>query len=361
MATIPLAKVFALLTSLEERLTRKYHFGYALCHTTHFFTYLVQSNPVKSNRELALPWDSLPLVNRTLRNPKNTLSIDKKISCLQYSQKWSLEEIKALIEEHEEYGSKWPIISQKHFPLRTAAALQCKWYRLTGTISEIDNKMKLNAKKWKSEEDKELYSAVKRYKKNNRVDWKGILSTGYFPGRSTEDLWRRYHNVLAQPKRGSWNKQEDEKLLSLVQSHGKKWTEISHILQRPSSAICGHYEEVLAPGIKRGRWTDEEFNKLAKAFQNNVENWEQIQLLIPGRSLDQIKKHYHHSPKVQTYYNSGKWNSVEVKSLIHAFEKHEKNWEKISEAVNTRNSKQCYKKIWEILRDSKYKRFTAMS
>ncbi|KAG9296456.1 hypothetical protein G9A89_015048 [Geosiphon pyriformis] len=283
-------------------------------------------------------------MNRTLRNTKNPLLSDKNISCPQYSQKWSLEEIKALFEEHEEYGSKWEIILQKHFPLRTVEALKCKWQRLTASLLEINNNVNLNAKKWKPEEDKELYSAAKSYKKNNKIDWKGILSTGHFPGRSNEDLCRRYNNVLAQPKRGPWNKQEDEKLLGLVQSHGKKWANISRILQRPPSVICRHYEEFLALGIKRGRWTGEEINELAKAFQNHGENWEQIQLLIPGRSLRQIKVHCRYSPKVQNYYNKGKWNSVEIKNLKEASGKYGENWVEISKAVNTRSPRQCYKK-----------------
>ncbi|KAG9296458.1 hypothetical protein G9A89_015050 [Geosiphon pyriformis] len=198
---------------------------------------------------------------------------------------------------------------------------------------------------WTPEEDKELCLAAKKHLNNGKVEWKTILSSGHFPGRSNGDLCVRYNSVLVYPKRGPWTKQEDEKLLSLVQSHGKKWVKISHILQRPSAAIRRYYEEYLAPGIKRGRWTEEEFNELAKAFKNYGENWEQIQLLIPGRSLRQIKVHCRYSPKVQNYYNKGKWNSVEIKNLKEAFGKYGKNWVKVSEAVDTRGLEQCRRKM----------------
>ncbi|KAG9296459.1 hypothetical protein G9A89_015051 [Geosiphon pyriformis] len=134
----------------------------------------------------------------------------------------------------------------------------------------------------------------------------------------------------------------------IAYNHGKKWANISRILQRPPSVIRRHYEEFLAPGIKRGRWTGEEINELAKAFQNHGENWEQIQLLIPGRSLRQIKVHCRYSPKVQNYYNKGKWNSVEIKNLKEAFGKYGKNWVNVSEAVDTRNFYQCREKMQSI-------------
>ncbi|KAG9296462.1 hypothetical protein G9A89_015054 [Geosiphon pyriformis] len=283
-------------------------------------------------------------MNRILGNHKNAISNDKKISCQKY-RKWSLEEIKVLFEAHQEYGSKWELISQKYFSLRTAEALKMKWYQLTANGEIINQKLRLNSTKWTPEEDKELYLAAKRYLINKKVNWKAIVLNRLFPGRNNGDLRMRYHNVLAYPKRGPWDKEEEEKLLSLVQRYGRKWGQISHILQRPSSVIRRHYEKHLAPGIKRGQWTEEEFIKLAKAFQTHGENWELIQPLIPGRHLDQIKYHCLHSPKVQTYYNSGEWSSAEIKSLIQAFRKYGNNWVKVSEMVITRNRQQCRIKI----------------
>ncbi|KAG9292908.1 hypothetical protein G9A89_016270 [Geosiphon pyriformis] len=229
-----------------------------------------------------------PQLPEILGNINNVLS--------RVNQRWSLEETKLLFEAHKVFGPKWQLISQKQFPLRTAQSLESKWYNLKAIINQKRN---VNSKKWTPEEDKELYIAVTQYSFNKRVDWKAILLTGHFPGRSNHDLYTRYHNVLAHPKRGPWTKQENEKLQSLVQSHGKKWTDISHNLQRPACLIQIHYNNFLAPGMKMGRWTDEEFYQLAKAFQDYGENWEQIQRLFPGRPLGQIKRHCLRSPKIQ--------------------------------------------------------------
>ncbi|KAG9300635.1 hypothetical protein G9A89_023433 [Geosiphon pyriformis] len=248
-------------------------------------------------------WLTLRRLNRQfpeiLGNTNNTLSNVYEISSPKYSPRWSLEESKALLEAYKVFGSKWKLISQNHFPLRTAKSLECKWYDLKANGEIINQKHTQNSKKWTPEEDKELYIAVIPYSLNKRVDWKAILLNARFPGKNTLQLSKRYHGVLAQPKRGPWTKQEDEKLLSLVQSHGNKWIKISHHLQRPTCSIRLRYSNYLAPGIKRSQWTDEEFHQLAKAFQDHGENWEQIQRLLPGRSLDRIRYYCRHPPKIQ--------------------------------------------------------------
>ncbi|KAG9306937.1 hypothetical protein G9A89_004036 [Geosiphon pyriformis] len=261
-------------------------------------------------------WLTLRKLNRQF--PKILDNINTILS--RVNQRWSLEETKALLEAYKIFGSKWELISQKQFPLRTAKSVKNKWYRLTANGGTINQKLTLNSKKWTPEEDKELYIAVIRQSFNKKIDWKTILLNGRFPGRNSNDLFDRYRHVLAQPKRGRWTKEEDEKLLNLVQSHGKKWTEISHIIQRLPRSIQSHYNNYLAPGIKRSRWTNEEFQQLAKAFQVHGENWEQIQRLLPGRSLDHIRNHCRYSPKIQI---RGKWNSVEIKDsdLINKFSK----------------------------------------
>ncbi|KAG9306935.1 hypothetical protein G9A89_004034 [Geosiphon pyriformis] len=197
-------------------------------------------------------WLTLRRLNRQfpeiLGNTNNTLSNVYEISSPKYSR-WSLEESKALLEAYKIFGSKWKLISQKHFPLRTAKSLKCKWHDLKANGEIINQKHTVKSKKWTSEEDKELYIAVIRQSFNKKIDWKTILLTGRFPGRNSNDLCSRYRHVLAQPKRGRWTKEEDEKLLNLVQSHGKKWKEI------------------------RVDGTNEEFHQLVKGLQDHGENW----------------------------------------------------------------------------------------
>ncbi|KAG9306936.1 hypothetical protein G9A89_004035 [Geosiphon pyriformis] len=269
---------------------------------------------------------------------------DHKISALRHRQNWTSEEKNTLIELQKKYGSNWKLISQKYFQSRTILALQNKLYRLRTGESIID-RLARKEKNWTLEEDEELQLAVKKHLIHGKINWKSIFLTGCFPKRSASSLKSRYHGVLAEPKRGPWTKNEDEQVRNLVQTHGKKWTKISHILQRPPKLIRQKYIRYLAPGSKMGYWTSEEFKILAEKAGQCNENWEEIQELIPGRPLEFIKKNYYNSPKVQRKFNSGKWNNIEIHDLSEAVKRFGRNLQKISEAVPTRSPQQCYEKM----------------
>ncbi|KAG9300683.1 hypothetical protein G9A89_023481 [Geosiphon pyriformis] len=200
---------------------------------------------------LALTRGSLSSTNRILGNSKSALSSDCYSSSLKSYRKWSPKEIESLIKAHEEYGSKWELISQKYFPSRTRSALWQKWYNL------------------------------------------------------------KANPVLARLKLGPWTEEEDKKLCNLVEVYGKKWTKLSYILQRRPLYIQARYNRYLAPGTKTGRWTLKEIEILAEAFVKFGEDWEKIQELLPGRYLDRIKYLCRHSPKVRKSCNNGRWNSTE--------------------------------------------------
>ncbi|KAG9298490.1 hypothetical protein G9A89_003958 [Geosiphon pyriformis] len=262
-----------------------------------------------------------------------------------HHQNWTSEEKQMLIECQKKYGSNWKLISQKYFQSRTIQALQCKLCSLKTGESIIDDRLTKKAQKWTLKEDEELQLAAKKYLIHGKINWKSIFLTGCFPKRSVKSLANRYHDVLTKPKRGPWSRNEDEQLRNLVQAHGKKWTKISHILQRPSALIRDHYIRYLAPGIKIGDWTPEEFKILAEEAGKFNENWDEIQELIPGRPLWNIKNNYYNSPKVQRKFNGGKWNDIEIHTLNETFEKFGRNFQKLSEAVTTRSPKQCWQRM----------------
>ncbi|KAG9300633.1 hypothetical protein G9A89_023431 [Geosiphon pyriformis] len=265
-----------------------------------------------------------------------------KISGLRY---WTSEEKQMLIELQKKHGSNWKLISQKYFQSRTISALKNKFSSLSTGESIIDDRLTKKAQKWTLEEDEELQLAIKKNLIHGRIDWKSIFLTGCFPKRSVKSLKSRYYDYLTEPKRGPWTKNEDEQLRNLVQTHGKKWSKMSHILQRPPSYIRYHYTHFLSPGSKIGYWTPEEFKILAEEARKFNENWEEIQQLIPGRPLNYIKKLYFNSPKVQRKFNSGKWNDIEIHNLNEAFKKFGGNFQKLSEVVTTRSPNQCYQRM----------------
>ncbi|KAG9297829.1 hypothetical protein G9A89_000662 [Geosiphon pyriformis] len=290
-------------------------------------------------------WSNLMKLNLKKKELMVTSQKDHKIPGLKYRRNWTSEEKQTLIELQKKYGSNWKLISQKYFQSRTIKAIQIKFYCLSTGESIIDDRLTRKVQKWTLKEDEELQLAAKKYLIHGKINWKSIFLAGSFPKRSARSLASRYHESLAKPKRGPWTKSEDEQLRDLVQTHGKKWTKISHILQRPPTFIRDHYIHYLAPGSKIGDWTPEEFKILAEEAGKFNENWEEIQQLIPGRPLKDIKSHYYNSPKVQRNFNSGKWNDIEIHTLNEAIKKFGKNFQKVSEAVSTRSPKQCNEKM----------------
>ncbi|KAG9298489.1 hypothetical protein G9A89_003957 [Geosiphon pyriformis] len=290
-------------------------------------------------------WSNLMKLNLSKNEVMVNGQKDHKIPGLRYRRNWTPEEKQNLIELRKKYGSNWKLISQKYFQSRTIQALRSKLYRLRTGGSIVDDRLTRKAQKWTLKEDEELQLAAKKYLIHSKINWKSIFLTGCFPKRSVKSLVNRYHEFLAKPNRGPWTKNEDEQLHNLVQTHGKKWTKISHILQRPPGLIRNHYNRVLSPGNKIGCWTPEEFEILAVEAGKFNENWEEIQKLIPRRPLQDIKSNYYNSPKVQRNFNSGKWNDIEIHILNEAIKKFGKNPQKLSEAVTTRSYLQCWKKM----------------
>ncbi|KAK3348368.1 hypothetical protein B0H65DRAFT_463204 [Neurospora tetraspora] len=139
------------------------------------------------------------------------------------------------------------------------------------------------------------------------------------PRRKVVNYCRQnFHNF---PARGSWTKEQDEELESMLKLHGQKWTLIGGLINRFPDDVRDRYRNYLAAGGKNRKdyWSEEEEERFLK---------------VVAEAIDKIKTSMAKDKK--------KSEDESPESLI--------NWQQISTAMNhTRTRLQCLQK-WKTLR-----------
>jgi len=108
----------------------------------------------------------------------------------------------------------------------------------------------------------------------------------------------RYKRIRPGIIKGSWKKEEDLRIIDLVNKYGKAWSKISKILgTRNGKQIRDRFINVLDPEIRKGKFTDEEDRKLIALYNQNGPKWATIAKYYPNRTADMIKNRFHSSIK----------------------------------------------------------------
>lgn len=146
---------------------------------------------------------------------------------------------------------------------------------------------------WTREEDQKLLEVAKEFKCKN---WKKISE--HFEGRSAIQCSSRYNRIKPGIVKGSWNAEEDEKLLNYVKRFGKNWSLISkYMTSRSGKQIRDRYLNTLDSSILRERFTKEEDNKILVLYKKYGSSWSSIAKNFTGRTGDMIKNRFYSSLK----------------------------------------------------------------
>ena len=151
----------------------------------------------------------------------------------------------------------------------------------------------INQKKWSNEEDELL---IKIVQENNEKNWKKIST--YFHNKNPLQCFSRYKRIKPGIRKGFWQKEEDELILSLIKKYGKNWSKISHLIKtRNGKQIRDRYINILAPNINKNKFSQEEDNLLLRLYKKFGPKWSKIHNYFKERTTDMIKNRFHSTLK----------------------------------------------------------------
>lgn len=142
---------------------------------------------------------------------------------------------------------------------------------------------------WTKKEDNLLLNLVKIYGLGN---WK-IIST-FFEKKSNVQCLQRYKKIEGDVVKGKWGVLEDKLLKDAIEIYGnKRWSTIAQFVKNRNESQCRErWMRQLKKNKKKGKWDEKEDNKLKSLVDIHGEKWSIISEQMIFRNYHQCKRRW---------------------------------------------------------------------
>jgi hypothetical protein len=144
-------------------------------------------------------------------------------------------------------------------------------------------------KNWTKEEDKLLLEVALKYKEKS---WTKVAEC--FKDKNPAQCRARFKRIRPGIVKGPWTKEEDMRILELVDKHGRNWAMISKTMpSRNGKQIRDRFINYLDPLINKLKFSPEEDARITELYLTHGSKWSVIAKEFPGRTGDMIKNRFY--------------------------------------------------------------------
>lgn len=151
-------------------------------------------------------------------------------------------------------------------------------------------------RKWTTNEDNRLIREAELQASTSPTgtpsDWIHIASK--ISGRTNKDCRKRWSKICRGINKGTWDREEDERLRKGVDMFGLRWTQVADVVgSRHADQCAKRWQNSLDPSVDRSEWTEADDQRLLAAVDQHGQKWKRItEEQLPRRSTNDLKNRY---------------------------------------------------------------------
>lgn len=233
----------------------------------------------------------------------------------------------------------WERLASTYVAGHSGADCQARWLNNEDPL--------INRSPWTKEEDKKLLIIVQKKGLHNWVHNSNSLGTNRTPSQC---LSRYQRSLNAYIMKKEWTEEEDEQLRAVIETYGENdWQIVAANIEGRTGAQClNRWCKSIHPGRKKvGRWTVEEDKRLKLAVMvYGPKSWKKIASFVPGRTEVQCRERW--CNVIDPSLKLDEWTEEEDTKLKEAVSLHGYCWAKVALSVPPRTDNQCRRR-WTVL------------